>query len=356
MRWKLSSRWKELRKSSWAVAALLLVGGLAFTSAVGPSASGGLTRSPRDISLTYLATVRGLPQDASQVQVWIPLAASREEQDILRREVHAPASYTITQDPVYHNDMLYLTLTPPIQEPLEIRIDYEIRLGRSHEAEPPPSADEIQRALEASGLVIIDDEVRARAQEAVRGRTAPIERARGIYDAVIQHMTYDKTTPGWGVGDTRRACLLGKGNCTDFHSLFISMARAERIPARFKIGLVVPPASSGVIPGYHCWAEFYVDGRGWVPVDASEAWKHPELADYYFGAQEPNRVLISVGRDLQLAPPQRDKPVNIFFSPYVEVDGIMFQQVRTEFYFRELPPEISRSEISEPEQWRKTGT
>jgi hypothetical protein len=41
-------------------------------------------------------------------------------------------------------------------------------------------------------------------------------------------------------------------------------------------------AASGKIPGYHCWAEFYSGGE-WVPVDASEAWKHPERHQYYLG-------------------------------------------------------------------------
>ena len=41
------------------------------------------------------------------------------------------------------------------------------------------------------------------------------ERARAIYDHVVDHMDYNKTTPGWGNGDTLRACDVGKGNCTD---------------------------------------------------------------------------------------------------------------------------------------------
>ncbi|MBI2093470.1 MAG: transglutaminase domain-containing protein [Candidatus Omnitrophica bacterium] len=165
-----------------------------------------------------------------------------------------------------------------------------------------------------------------------------MDKARGIYEAVIHQVAYDKSVPGWGRGDTRRVCLIGKGNCTDFHSLFISMARASQIPSRFKIGVLIPQGASGMIPGYHCWAEFYEQGQGWVPVDASEAWKHPELADYYFGARDGNRLLISVGRDIQLVPRQRGEPVNIFFYPHVEVDGRKFDGVQTEFRFRELQP------------------
>jgi hypothetical protein len=66
------------------------------------------------------------------------------------------------------------------------------------------------------------------------------------------------------------ACEVGRGNCTDFHSLFIGLARAAGIPARFVMGFPLPVGQSeGGITGYHCWAEFYDEGLGWVPLDAS---------------------------------------------------------------------------------------
>lgn len=293
----------------------------------------------REVSCTYLAQVDHLPHDARVVQVWIPLAKSGREQRILHRDVRAPVPYTVAQDPHYGNDILHAMLKPPIPEHLEIAIDYRARLLGGDAAVIDLAPDTLQRNLQPSGLVIVDDQVRAKAGEATAGRLTQAARARGIYDHVRQFMTYDKTTPGWGRGDTRRACLVGKGNCTDFHSLFISMARAVHIPARFKIGVVIPPGSSRVIPGYHCWAEFYEEGKGWRPVDASEAWKHPELADYYFGAYDPNRFLISTGRDIQLVPKQQGDPVNIFFSPYVEVDERPFSKVNVEVRLADLQPE-----------------
>lgn len=316
------------------------VGALVLCGLDGPRAAVARGVAPRELTLTYLATIAELPRDARDVHVWVPLATSRDGQEVVRYIVRSPASYTIGQDPAYHNGILYFTTGGQVDTPLVIQVDYELTLGRTPE-ELPPSPMELQQELRAQGLLIIDDEVRARAHEAAVGRATPVDQARGIYDYVIRHMRYEKTTPGWGRGDTRRACQLLRGNCTDFHSLFISMARAQRIPARFKIGLVVPEEPSGTIAGYHCWAEFYVEGRGWVPVDASEAWKHPERADDYFGAQAPNRVLISVGRDIELVPPQERGPVNIFFFPYVEVDGQPFAEVKTEFRFQSrVAPDI----------------
>ncbi|MDP3722539.1 MAG: transglutaminase domain-containing protein [Candidatus Omnitrophota bacterium] len=299
---------------------------------------GGDAAVPREVLFTYVARLSEVSEGAQQLRVWLPLAKTGREQQILSRVVRSPVPYTITEDPEYGNDMLFLSVEPPFPESLEVAVEYQARLlgPAGFGGEPPPTPGELARSLEPRGLVIVDEEVRARAQQATARRATRSEQARGIYDAVIRQVAYDKSVPGWGRGDTRRVCLLGAGNCTDFHSLFISMSRASRIPARFKIGVVIPQAASGTIPGYHCWAEFYEEGQGWVPVDASEAWKRPELADYYFGAHDPNRFLISVGRDIQLVPIQQGDPVNMFFYPYVEVDGQAVDGIEASFQFHDL--------------------
>src|SRR5260370_27376096 len=94
------------------------------------------------------------------------------------------------------------------------------------------------------------------------------------------------------------------------------MMRAAGIPARFEIGFPLPADQhAGTIPGYHCWAQFYVDRYGWIPVDASEAWKHPEKKDYFFGAHDDNPLQFSVGRHIRLDPPQQGDPLNHVISP-----------------------------------------
>ena len=318
---------------------LPLMGWAAFSEVTSPRATAfpGL-KSPREVALTYAVHLQPFPPGAKRVQAWIPLAKSWEGQEVLERIVRAPVPYHVTQDPDYGNDILYLAFTPPRTAPLDIHVDYRVRLEAERYPHDVLPAD-LQRSLAPHRLVIIDEEVRRRARQATTGRTTLSERARGIYDDVIRRMTYDKTTPGWGRGDTRRACRLGKGNCTDFHSLFISMARAEGIPARFTIGFLIPEGVSGALPGYHCWAEFYSRPQGWVPVDASEAWKHPERTDHYFGLQDQDRVLFSVGRDLQLVPPQAGERVNLFINPYVEIDGRVMEGISATCSLRDDQPQ-----------------
>ena len=172
------------------------------------------------------------------------------------------------------------------------------------------------------------------AVKVTQGKTDPLDKARAIYDYVFTTMRYDKTGTGWGHGDVLYACDAKKGNCTDFHSLFIAMARSQGIPARFEIGFPLPPDKhSAEIAGYHCWSDFLIDGKGWIPVDISEAWKHPEKRDYFFGSHDVNRMQFSMGRDLRLSPPQEGKPLNYFVYPYVEVDGQEFSNVALAFSF-----------------------
>jgi transglutaminase-like putative cysteine protease len=202
---------------------------------------------------------------------------------------------------------------------------------------------ERQEELQPDALVPITGLPADIAVKVTEGKTQPLDKARAIYDYVFTTMKYDKTGTGWGHGDVLYACDAKKGNCTDFHSLFIAMARSQGIPARFEIGFPLPPDKhSAEIAGYHCWSDFYIEGKGWIPVDISEAWKHPEKRDYFFGSHDVNRVQFSMGRDLRLNPSQAGKPLNYFVYPYVEVDGQEYSNVSLAFSFADTPAESAR--------------
>src|SRR5690349_10024048 len=176
----------------------------------------------------------------------------------------------------------------------------------------------------------------------LRGNTLPVMRLQSkrpgtSNDYVLATMRYDKSGEGWGRGDAVWACTSKRGNCTDFHSLFIAMMRSSGIPARFEIGFPLPEnKTEGDIAGYHCWAEFYLAGVGWVPVDASAAWKNPAKRDFFFGAHDATRVFFTYGRDIRLSPDQKSEPLNYFIYPYAEANGQPVKNLQTHFSFREI--------------------
>jgi transglutaminase-like putative cysteine protease len=147
-------------------------------------------------------------------------------------------------------------------------------------------------------------------------------------------MTYDKKGEGWGKGDAVWACLNKKGNCTDFHSLFIALARTQKISARFRIGFPAKYENKlNEIHGYHCWAEAFIPGKGWLPLDATEGKKSAKPLEF-FGQIPANRILFSTERDINLMPRQSGAALNYFIYPYVELDGRLDNDYQKKFFVR----------------------
>jgi transglutaminase-like putative cysteine protease len=196
----------------------------------------------------------------------------------------------------------------------------------------------IERFLQPDARVPID----GKPLELIRDKELPADlmnKARALYDVVFGYMRYSKEGTGWGRGDVLWACDSKSGNCSDFHSLFISLARSQKIPAKFEIGFPLPEKhGEGEVAGYHCWAYFLPGDRGWVAVDISEASKNPKRRDYYFGNLDENRVAFSVGRDIELVPKPAGGPRNFLIYPYVEVDGKEYpaEKVERKFAFRDV--------------------
>jgi hypothetical protein len=69
-------------------------------------------------------------------------------------------------------------------------------------------------------------------------------------------------------------------------------------------------------------------------VDASCACKYGKRA--LFGALESNHIAWSVGRDILLAPPQREARVLFFAGPYAEIDGVSHPRVERHVSFSEM--------------------
>ena len=110
------------------------------------------------------------------------------------------------------------------------------------------------------------------------------------------------------------------------------------IPARFAIGAAVPAnRDDGGVDGYHCWAEFYAEGKWW-PVDVSEADKFTALSMYYFGHHPANRIEFTRGRDLIVNPGPKSGPINFLAYPYLEV-GDEFKKAKVIFSFKRLSTE-----------------
>ena len=277
----------------------------------------------RHVELT--ATVSVQSHTNGSVKVWIPVPQSSSFQSTEQVIRHQDLPLQLTAERRYGNEMLYGEESSAESGRLDFEITWKVsrRQVRGNDLPEPERLLTLERTIWLQGSPRIP--IGGKPLELLDALTLPdraLGQARLFYDRVLEHMRYDKSRPGYGTGDAVWACDSRFGNCTDFHSLFMSLARSHGIPARFEIGYPLPAdRNHGDISGYHCWAWFHELHDGWAPVDISEADKHPELSDFYFGNLPADRIAFSVGRDLVLEPPQQGDPLNFFVTPYAEVDG-----------------------------------
>jgi len=295
----------------------------------------------RKVEFTYHTEFTGIDPKAHHVEAWIPLPREDRFQEVSGLRLDSPVNVEVVNQPTGGNRVAHLSATAPPSGSIPVTIRFNVRrveeaadMEKAQANVPEPSGGAFASYLGPDRLVPIDGQIKLASAKVGDPAGSSYEQARAIYDYVIANMKYDKSGEGWGRGDAIYACNFKKGNCTDFHSLFIAIARSRGIPARFTIGFPLGASSAAEIPGYHCWAEFYAGGQ-WIPVDASEAWKHPELRQYYFGHLDADRVAFTMGRDLVLKPSQSGEPINFLIYPYVEVDGTPLpkEQIRNEFAY-----------------------
>jgi len=305
------------------------------------------TPRERSFAFEYVAAVKDIPASAKELELWLPVPHNDPYQVISDFRIESSQPYRL-HSAQYGNKMLCIRVKDPQPAGFTVTLRFNAArrehinplLGQSypHTAPKEQTDRDMARWLQPDRLAPLDDKIKGWALEVVEAAHAKtdLEKARAIYQHIVATVKYDKSGQGWGRGDIYYACDARRGNCTDFHAIFIGYCRSLGIPARFAIGFPLPAErGAGEISGYHCWAEFYVKDLGWVPVDASEAAKDPKRRDYFFGAHDENRVEFTRGRDLTLSPEQKGAALNYFIYPYAEVDGKPFSGVDRVFKYRD---------------------
>lgn len=286
----------------------------------------GVVQGEDEFVFIYRAT---LPALTTSARMWVPLAQTDRFQTVAIESMRAPGRKREVEDRDHGNRVLVLDLGPEdSQQQLEIRY----RVKRLEKAVYEAESSEREKYLAPERLVPSGEKFDEIATRVLQGKKTELVRARALYDHVIDQMRYMKHGTGWGNGDAVYACDIKTGNCSDYHSYFVALARAAGIPARFAIGAAIPSErNDGGVDGYHCWAEFYAEDKWW-PVDISEGDKYSSLATYYFGHHPANRIELSRGRDLVVDPAPESGPINFLAYPLLEVGGRIVR-AKAEFAF-----------------------
>jgi transglutaminase-like putative cysteine protease len=143
----------------------------------------------------------------------------------------------------------------------------------------------LARYLQATEDIPTDGIVRDTAIKATKGARSDVDKARAIYEWIVNNTYRDPKTRGCGIGNIKAMLESGNlgGKCADLSALFVGLCRAVGVPARDVYGVRVVPSqwgykslgagSSDITHAQHCRAEFYSHAFGWVPVDPADVRK-----------------------------------------------------------------------------------
>lgn len=275
-----------------------------------------------------------LAKAESATRVWIPLPGIEDVAWIKPMGNNWQGNATavsVKRDPTYGATMLVASWEAgEIAPVLEVTSLFSAR-DRAIDLTQPGKVEALDTATtrlytRPTRLLPTDGIVRTTALEITKGAKTDLDKARAIYEWIVENTQRNPKTKGCGTGDIRGMLETGDltGKCADLNALYVGLARAAGLPARDVYGIRVANSKygyaslgkSGVISkAQHCRAEIWLSGFGWVPVDPADVRKvvleeKPGLTltddvvvaahRTLFGAWEMNWLGYNFAHDLQL--------------------------------------------------------
>jgi transglutaminase-like putative cysteine protease len=302
-----------------------------------PSVAFGIQERSGVISMKFDLSAHPVNEEA---KLWVPYPVSDSYQTITN--VNVEGNYTeaaVYTDSANQTPMLYVRWNRGAKERnliFSFAVDRrEVAVRDLPEREAAWDPADYAPFLTATSLGPVDGKIKKLADRITKGQTTVLGKARAVYNWICENMSRDPESHGCGSGDVCMLLESPKGKCADIHSVFVTLARAAGVPSREIFGLRQgKSAEQDLSTWQHCWAEFYLPGYGWVPVDPGDVLKMmlqeklafsdaraAEYRNYFWGGIDPYRVQLSKGRDLVLNPPQEGQPVNYLMYPFAQVGG-----------------------------------
>ncbi len=309
-----------------------------------------------------------LPANTAQnIKIWIPIPTTSEVQSISNLSINTDLEYEIRKEQKHGNSYLYTSIEGGLAKLTDINIHFTV--NRKQMGNVEFEGVNLSNYLCSNRLVPVG----GRFDSIIAANALTYNDMKAVYNFVLNEMHYGKPKANndsdkyytslpdvikkgvtkdsvvslyeksntfggeytFGNGNSNYACDISVGNCTDFHSYFMSLSRSLHVPARFHIGFSIPNGNEGIIAGYHCWADFHKNNNTWTPVDISAADIEADKAEFYFGNLNENRVEFTKGRDLELEN-YNNGLVNFFIYPLVEENGKISTKYIKEFSYKEI--------------------
>ncbi len=257
------------------------------------------------------------------LKMWFPTPIITGPQPSVRLVSITPDTY-VAQVPSIDEDIGLVYMEIPLDElegDLELSLTFEFdHYEQRFEVDPgkvgayDTDSPLYREYTKSAGNIQVTPEIAETARRIVGGVADPCLAAKKLYDYVVDNITYSLVPhPAlWPRGEYESVYVheRGFGDCGAQSMYFSALCRAVGIPARTTGGWQL---FSGNLSG-HFWAEFYLPGYGWLPVDptaAESADYIPGLSeaevrrfkDFFFANQDHFRCVVQHDVDEQFIPP-----------------------------------------------------
>lgn len=257
------------------------------------AATNAFTPSPTNGWRLFEVTTRvELAKATSRTRVWVPLPLT-DAADWIQPKGNNwsgnAAQVSIERDPAYGATLLMASWEAGEAAPvLEVKSLFATR-DRALDLSKPGQVAALDKATvklytKATEMLPTDGIVRKTALDITRGAKTDLEKAKAIYEWIVDNTQRNPKTRGCGTGDIKGMLETGNlsGKCADLNALYVGLARAAGLPARDVYGIRVADSKYGyrslgksgeITKAQHCRAEVWLTGFGWVPVDPADVRK-----------------------------------------------------------------------------------
>jgi transglutaminase-like putative cysteine protease len=254
------------------------------------------------------------------VRVWLPVPRASEQISGIRILATSDENYVLAPEDAHQRTILF---DPVLKENREFFVEYEwvttarycnlwgmdtaaLKDGQAllpvyPENSPAPSESDLAEKLPH---IQFTPYLRALTEELTKGVDDPLEQARAFYDYITTKVKYSYMRSYFTVTQLPEyAAVNHKGDCGIQALLFITLCRIAGIPARWQSALQTIYDTAGC----HDWAQFYIDGLGWLFCDPSYGGGAHDAGDekrrrFYFGNLDPFRMVANDDVQEQFTP------------------------------------------------------